>query len=82
MKHEVFDITVDGIVFTIKTSLPPGPHNIEHELWKGNDLLFAINPQINECDEPCWQLSPQYTNSNISKELISKIGEAIEMHYV
>jgi len=82
MKKEIFDLTVDGIIYTVKTDLPVGPGNDDHEIWKGNDLLFVMNPHTENCDDPCWKLTPIYEKAGIDKEFISKVGEAIERHYL
>jgi hypothetical protein len=51
-------------------------------VWKGDELLFVLHPLLNQCDEPCWSLKPEYKNRNLSKELVQEIGDKIEMHYV
>lgn len=82
MKTEDFFIEVDGQQHEIKTALPVGPQNVDHEVWKGDELLFTLHPHLNECDEPCWSLKREFANSNLDKELVQQIGEKIEMHYV
>ena len=78
----MFSINVSGSEYIIITELPIGPDPVDHEVWQHGVLLFKINPQLNKCDEPCWTLTDKYINQNINKELVQKIGEAIERHYL
>ena len=82
MQKEVFSVIVNGTKYIIITELPLGPDPVDHEVWLYGSLLFKINPQLNKCDEPCWTLTKEYSNQNINKELVQKIGEAIERHYL
>ena len=82
MKTEDFFVEVNGEQYQIKTTLPEGPENVDHEVWQHDKLLFVLNPHLNNCDEPCWSLKNEYADKNISKELVQEIGEKIEMHYV
>lgn len=82
MEKEVFTITVHGQDYMIITSLPIGPDPVNHEVWKDGNLLFVINPQLNQFDQPAWALTAEYADQNIDKALVQKIGEAIERHYL
>ena len=82
MLNEIFQITVNDINYHIVTSLPEGPNSVDHEVWSGDELLFVINPRLDKCDAPCWQLTSGYMESKWNKALVQRIGEEIERHYL
>lgn len=82
MDKEEFLITVDGIHYTIRTALPPGPDPVDHEVWHNNNLLFIINPNLNESDEPRWKLTAHYAGADIDAAFVQRVGLEIEKHYL
>lgn len=83
MEHEeVFAVNVDGINYEIRSPMPVGPNDADHQVWRSNKLLFVIAPHLQTCDEPCWKLNKDYADRGIDLKLVSQIGEAIERHYL
>lgn len=82
MEQEEFTITVDSTELTVKTKLPVGPDPVDHEVWKGGDLLFIINPHLEESDSPHWKLTSTYQSAGIEPAFVQMVGEAIESYYL
>jgi hypothetical protein len=85
MEQETFTVHVkdhDEIIeVVIRTTPPDGPENIDHEIWINGKHAFTINPHLDVCDEPCWQLKEEY-QGKINLEFVSNIGMEIERHYL
>lgn len=81
METEDFFIEVDSQRYKISSALH-APHNEDHEVWKDDELLFVLNHEFNESDEPCWTLKPEYKNKDIDLDLVSKISDKIESYYI
>lgn len=82
MEHEeIFTVNVDGIDYEIRSPMPVGPNDADHQVWRNNKLLFVIEPHIDTYDEHSWKLNKEYIDRRIDLELVSRIGEEIERHY-
>jgi hypothetical protein len=84
MEQEIFTIQVpyngQAVDVEIRTAAPKGPDDADHEVWLAGQLAFVIEPHLDVCDSPCWQLKTP--DPRIDLELVSNIGMEIERHYL
>ena len=82
IEHETFEIPFkykgQDMNAEVRTLMPNGPDNADHEIWMHGDYLFTINPHEDECDELCWKSK----EADVDLEFVRVIGDAIERHYL
>jgi len=82
MEKEVFPVIIDGKKYNIISTFPYGCRPDDHQVWNGDELLFIINPKLNEAGDPFWTLVGEYLYKNFDQDFVNKVGEAIEQYYL
>ena len=62
----------------VRTVMPNGLDNIDHEIWINAQYAFTISLDEDECDDLCWKSK----EPGVDPEFVSVVGEAIGRHYL